>query len=48
MSDFKIGVMVDSFRLPLEYGIRKAAEIGAAGLQIYSTQGEMAPENLSA
>jgi hypothetical protein len=35
--------MIDSFRLPLDAGIRKAAEIGAVGLQIYSTKGEMAP-----
>ena len=48
MSNFKIGVMVDSFRLSLEDGIRKAAEVGAAGIQIYSTSGGMAPENLSA
>lgn len=48
MNNFKIGVMVDSFRLSLEDGIRKAAEVGAAGIQIYSTSGDMAPENLSA
>lgn len=48
MGQFKIGVMVDSFRLDLKRGIRKAAEIGAAGLQIYATYGEMAPENLNA
>ena len=47
MGNFKIGVMVDSFRLSLEEGIRKAAEVGAAGIQIYSTSGVMAPENLS-
>ncbi len=47
LSNFKIGVMVDSFRLSLEEGIKKAAEVGAAGIQIYSTSGAMAPENLS-
>lgn len=47
MSNFKIGVMVDSFKLSLEDGIRKAAEVGASGIQIYSTSGAMAPENLS-
>ncbi|MFU0800971.1 MAG: sugar phosphate isomerase/epimerase [Xylanivirga thermophila] len=47
MSAFKIGVMVDSFRLGLEDGIKKAKEVGAAGIQIYATSGEMAPENLS-
>lgn len=47
MGSFKIGVMVDSFRLSLEDGIKKAAEVGATGIQIYSTSGAMAPENLS-
>jgi L-ribulose-5-phosphate 3-epimerase len=48
VKNFKIGVMVDSFRLKLEDGIKKAAAVGAEGIQIYSTSGEMAPENLSA
>ena len=47
MSRFSIGVMVDSFRLSLEEGIAKAKEVGATGIQIYATSGEMAPENLS-
>ncbi len=47
MSRFSIGVMVDSFRLSLEEGIAKAKEVGASGIQIYATSGEMAPENLS-
>ncbi len=47
MSDFQIGVMVDSFRLDFEDGIRKAREVGAAGIQIYATYGGMAPENLT-
>ena len=48
MGNFQIGVMVDSFRLELEDGIRKAKEVGAAGIQIYATYGRMAPENLTA
>lgn len=47
MKPFKIGVMVDSFRLGIAEGIRKAAEVGAEGIQIYATVGDMAPENLS-
>lgn len=47
MSRFSIGVMVDSFRLSLEEGIVKSKEVGAKGIQIYATSGEMAPENLS-
>lgn len=48
MSSFSIGVMNNSFRLPLRDGLKKAAELGAQGVQIYATKGEMAPENLSA
>ncbi len=47
MSVFKIGVMVDSFRVGIEEGIKKAKEVGGEGIQIYATSGEMAPENLS-
>jgi len=47
MGIFQIGVMVDSFRLELEDGIRKAKEVGASGIQIYATYGRMAPENLA-
>ena len=36
MNHFKIGVMVDSFRLSLADGIRKAAALGAQGLQLYA------------
>ena len=47
LGNFKIGVMADSFRSGLEGGIRKAAEVGAQGIQIYATTGEMSPEGLS-
>lgn len=43
----KIGVIVDSFGLPLYEGLKKAKEIGADGVQIYAVSGEMAPENMS-
>lgn len=43
----KIGVIVDSFRLPLREAIKKAKEVGAEGIQIYAVSGEMAPENLT-
>lgn len=46
--NFKIGAMVESFRLDTFDAIRKAAEIGAEGLQMYCTRGENAPENMSA
>lgn len=43
----KIGVIVDSFRLGLHDGIKKAKEVGAEGIQLYAVRGEMAPENLN-
>jgi len=48
MADFRIGVIVDSFRLNIKDGIKKAKEVGASGIQIYATKGSMAPENLNA
>lgn len=47
MYPFSIGVMLDSFRTDTETALKKAAEIGAKGLQMYATSGEYAPENLS-
>jgi len=46
MYKFPIGVMVDSFNLDTKSAILKAAEIGAKGLQMYSTNGENSPKNL--
>jgi sugar phosphate isomerase/epimerase len=41
MARFKIGVMVDSFRLPIPQGVVKASEVGANGLQVYAVGGEI-------
>ena len=46
MYQFPIGAMLDSFRMDTKSAVKKAAEIGAKGLQMYSTRGENAPENL--
>jgi len=48
MSKFKIGVMVDSFRLPIPEGVRKARELGADGIQVYVVDGDMSAEALDA
>ena len=48
MYNFPIGVILESFRLDRSAAIKKAAEIGANGIQMYATKGENAPENLSA
>ena len=47
MYQFPIGVMLDSFKLDYKEAIKKAAELGAKGLQMYATTGEFAPENLT-
>lgn len=43
----KIGVMVESFHLGVKEGIKKAAEIGARGVQLYATSGELDPDVLT-
>ena len=48
MYSFPIGVILESFRTDRSTAIKKAAAIGANGIQMYATQGENAPENLSA
>lgn len=47
MKKFPIGIIINSFRTDTPTSVRKAAECGAQGIQVYSTHGEMAPENLS-
>lgn len=47
MYQFPIGVIIDSFRTDIKTAVKKAAEVGAQGIQVYSTRGEMAPENLT-
>ncbi|KON87884.1 xylose isomerase [Sporosarcina globispora] len=42
----KIGVMVDSLRLPLYEGLKACKDMGADGVQIYAVEGGMAPENI--
>lgn len=47
MFSFPIGIIIDSFRTDIPAAVKKAAELGAKGIQVYSTKGEMAPENLT-
>lgn len=47
MYHFPIGVIIDSFRTDTKTAIVKAAELGANGIQMYSTKGENSPENLT-
>ena len=46
MYDFSIGVMLESFKLPIPEAIKKAKELGAEGIQVYATYGELSPRNL--
>ena len=48
MYNFPIGVILESFKLERSEAIKKAAELGANGIQMYATKGANAPENLSA
>lgn len=47
MAKFQIGVIIDSFRVDTATAVKKAAQVGAQGIQVYATNGEMAPENMT-
>ncbi|MDL2318050.1 sugar phosphate isomerase/epimerase [Eubacteriales bacterium OttesenSCG-928-A19] len=46
MAQFPIGVILDSFRKPLEESLNLAEWLGVQGIQVYATTGEMSPEML--
>lgn len=48
MYNFSLGVIIDSFRTDIFTAMKKAADMGIQGLQVYAIAGEMAPENLTA
>ena len=48
MGRFPIGVIIDSFRTDITTAVKKAAGVGAQGIQVYATRGEMSPENMTA
>ncbi len=47
MYQFPIGVVVESFRKEIHEAIKEASSLGLAGIQMYGTRGEFAPENFS-
>lgn len=47
MGRFPIGVIIDSFRTDIPTAVKKAAAVGAQGIQVYATRGEMSPENMN-
>ena len=46
MSRFSIGIILDSFRKPFPEALKLTSQLGAQGIQVYATHGEMSPENL--
>lgn len=44
MRTFPIGVLLESFRCDWHEALKKAAELGLSGVQVYATRGEFAPE----
>ena len=46
MYSFSIGIILDSFRKPFQEALDITAKLGAQGIQVYATHGEMSPENL--
>ena len=47
MGKFHIGVLLESFRMETKEALKTAAGLGVAGIQMYSTNGKHAPENMS-
>ncbi len=47
MYRFPIGVIIDSFRCDTDEAIDRAGALGAAGIQMYASNGHNAPEKLS-
>lgn len=47
MYPFSIGVMLDSFRTDFPTALDKAQALGAKGIQVYATRGEMSPEQMN-
>lgn len=46
MYNYPIGVILDSFRTDVRTALKKAVAVGAQGIQVYATHGEMSPEQL--
>ena len=47
MTSFPIGVMLDSFREPISQALKSASAVGAQGIQVYATRGDMSPDALA-
>lgn len=47
MYPFPIGVMLDSFRTDINTALDKAKSVGAKGIQVYATSGDMSPKAMT-
>lgn len=47
MGKFKLGVMLESFRLPVGEALDRVRALHVDGVQVYATDGDMAPENMT-
>lgn len=47
MNNFSIGVMLESFKVSIPEAVKKAAQVGAQGIQAYAREGVLAPENMT-
>lgn len=47
MYPFSIGVMLDSFRTNFSIALDKSQALGAKGIQVYATRGEMSPQEMT-
>ena len=47
MSKFPIGIILESFHKSIPEAVKIAAELGAQGIQVYATYGELSPKNLT-
>jgi len=48
MYPFSIGVMLDSFMVDIKTALKKSQDMGAQGIQVYATRGEMSPAHMNA
>ena len=48
MYQFPIGVILESFRLPIEQAVPAAAKLGAKGLQVYARNGQICHKEMNA
>ena len=45
MYHFPIGVILDSFKKSIPESLKLAQDLGAQGMQVYATYGELSPKN---